>query len=51
MEPRIPKTISLPLNLWGKIDEIKGDVPRSRFIAKLLAEGLTSSDSNTNQTN
>ena len=41
MEQRIPKTISLPLNLWGKIDEKKGDVSRSRYISKLLVDGLS----------
>jgi hypothetical protein len=35
------KTISFDQELWLKIDKLKGDVPRSRFVARLIADGLS----------
>lgn len=37
----ITKTISFDQELWSKIDKLKGDIPRSRFIARLIADGLS----------
>lgn len=34
------KTISLEDELWTKIDHNRGDISRSRFIAKILADSL-----------
>lgn len=39
-ENNIPIGISLHPNLVKKIDGIRGLIPRSRFIAKLVSEGL-----------
>jgi metal-responsive CopG/Arc/MetJ family transcriptional regulator len=36
------KSISLKEDLWAKIDKRRGEMPRSRFVAKLLADSLAS---------
>lgn len=37
------KTISIPQDLWSEIDQRRGDIPRSRFIARILADALRTS--------
>jgi len=37
------KTISLQNELWKEIDRTRGDVSRSRYIAKILADSLNKS--------
>ena len=37
------KSLSLDRELWSEIDKKRGDVSRSRFIAKILAEILDAS--------
>ena len=36
------KTISFDQELWSKIDKQKGDISRSRFVAKIITERLVS---------
>jgi len=36
----IQKSISLHEDLWGKIDKKRGDISRSRFIAKILVDSI-----------
>ena len=38
----IQKTISFDQELWSKIDKQKGDISRSRFVAKIITERLAS---------
>ncbi len=38
---RINNSISLDQELWSKIDQLKGDVSRSRFVSKIIADGLS----------
>jgi len=37
---QIQKSISLNENTWKQIDKQKGDITRSRFVAKIIAEGI-----------
>jgi len=34
------RSISFDQELWSKIDKLKGDISRSRFLSKVIAEGL-----------
>ena len=38
---QIQKSISLNENTWKQIDNLKGAITRSRYVAKIIAEGLT----------
>ncbi len=44
---KIQKSISLSAELWKKIDEKRGDVSRSRFLATIVAEALDASKKET----
>ena len=37
---QIQKSISLNEQIWQKIDRIRQDLPRSRFVAKIIAKEL-----------
>jgi len=41
---QIQKSISLNENTWKQIDNLKGAITRSRFVAKIIADGLTELD-------
>jgi len=41
---QIQKSISLDVNTWKLIDELRVAIPRSRYVAKILADGLTDLD-------
>lgn len=34
------RSISFEENLWSKIDEKRGDVPRSRFLEKIISKRI-----------
>jgi len=36
-------------SLWSKIDRKRGDLPRSRFIARILADSLENQEEDRNQ--
>ena len=36
------RSISFEGNLWSRIDKLRGDVPRSRFIEKIIFNDLKS---------
>ena len=36
----IQRSISMKKHLWMEIDKQRGDIPRSRFIARILADSL-----------
>jgi len=38
---QIQKSISLDENTWEMVDKQRGDITRSRFVSKIIAEGLT----------
>ncbi len=40
---QIQKSISLNENTWKQIDKQKGDITRSRFVAKIIADRLRES--------
>ena len=40
------RTISLPENFWDEIDKKRGDVNRSRFVARILADSIVISGNN-----
>ena len=35
------RSVSFEENLWSKIDEKRGDVPRSRFLERIVSERIT----------
>jgi metal-responsive CopG/Arc/MetJ family transcriptional regulator len=37
---QIQKSISLDEKIWEKIDQIRDDLPRSRFVARIITERL-----------
>jgi len=37
---KINRSVSLEFDLWKKLDELKGDVPRSKFLSKIIVNGL-----------
>ena len=43
---QIQKSISLNENTWKQIDNLKGAITRSRFVAKFVADGLTKLENN-----
>ena len=43
---QIQKSISLNEKKWKQIDLLRGDIPRSRYISKIIAEGLKESEVN-----
>ncbi|MGI0026563.1 MAG: hypothetical protein ACREAD_01805 [Nitrosopumilaceae archaeon] len=38
---RLPKSITLDESTWAQIDNLRGDVPRSRFLEKLVIKSIT----------
>jgi len=38
--PQIQKSISLNQRTWVKIEKMRKGLPRSRFVAKIIADGL-----------
>lgn len=41
---RFPKSITLPQSLWNEIDSLRGDIPRSKFLEKLILRGFSKND-------
>ena len=41
---KIQKSISLDGNTWELIDELRVSIPRSRFVAKIIADKIQSKD-------
>ncbi len=37
---RIPKSLTFTIELWQKIDNNRGDIPRSRFVEKIVRRSL-----------
>lgn len=37
---RVPKSLTFTIELWEKIDNNRGDVPRSRFVEKIVRKSL-----------
>jgi metal-responsive CopG/Arc/MetJ family transcriptional regulator len=40
MQERIPIGLSMPKTFIAQIDSVRGDVPRSRYIQKLIEVGI-----------
>jgi len=38
------RSLTFEENIWGQIDELRGDIPRSRFVEKLVIGGLEEID-------
>lgn len=43
---QIQKSISLDEKTWEKIDRLRIDLPRSRFVARIIAKNLKDSEGN-----
>lgn len=39
---KMQRSLSFEEDLWAKIDKRRGEIPRSRFIAKIVADSLVS---------
>ena len=37
---RIPKSLTFTIELWQKIDNNRRDIPRSRFVEKIVRRSL-----------
>jgi len=38
--PQIQKSISLDERVWFKIEKLRGNLPRSRFVGKIISNEL-----------
>jgi len=43
---QLQKSISLDYKIWEQIDILREAIPRSRFVAKIIAERLKNSEEN-----
>jgi len=41
---RTPKSLTLAKQTWERVDSLRGDIPRSRFVEKLVIGGLEETD-------
>ncbi|CDI04943.1 hypothetical protein [Candidatus Nitrosotenuis uzonensis] len=41
---QIQKSISLDENTWQQIDQLRSDLPRSRFVARIITEKLKTTE-------
>jgi len=37
---RVPKSLTFTIELWQEIDSNRGDIPRSRFVEKIVLRSL-----------
>ena len=37
---RVPKSLTFTYELWNKIDIIRGEIPRSRFVEKIIKQAI-----------
>jgi hypothetical protein len=37
---RVPKSLTFTIELWEKIDSDRGEIPRSRFVEKIIRRSL-----------
>ena len=37
---RVPKSLTFTIELWEKIDYNRGEIPRSRFVEKIIKQAI-----------
>jgi len=37
---RVPKSLTFTIELWEKIDNKRGEIPRSRYVEKIIRQYL-----------